>query len=107
MSLEVIGCLEQPPCNFRIEMGNGFQEVRQNLWGTFAAEAMESDAVPSPNSRLWGNPTLVARSTPFLVSEPFQTKDITTQDVQMPLKIVSRVFLGVSFPFVGIYPTEV
>lgn len=48
MSLEVIECLEQPPCNFRIEMGNGFQEVRQTFWGTLAAEAMESDAVPSP-----------------------------------------------------------
>lgn len=107
MSLEVIGCLEQPPCNFRIGMGNGFQKVRQTFWGAFAPGAMEADAVPSPNSRLWGNPTLIARSTPFLVSEPFQTKRITTQNMQMPLKIVSRAFLGVLFPFVGIYPTEV
>lgn len=107
MSLEVIECLEQPPCNFRIGMGNGFQKVRQTFWGTFAAKARKADAVPSPNFGLWGNPTLIARSTPFLVSEPFQTKEITTQDMQMPLEIVSRAFLGVLFLFVGIYPTEV
>lgn len=88
-------------------MGNGFKKVRQTFWGTFAAGAMEADAVPSTNFGIRGNPTLVARSTPFLVSEPFQTKDITTQNIQMHLEIVSRAFLGVLFPFVGIYPTEV
>ena len=88
-------------------MGSGFKKVRQTFWGTFAARARKADAVPSPNFGLKGNPTLVARSTLFLVSEPFQTKEITTQDMQIPLEIVSRSFLGVSFSFVGIYPTEV
>lgn len=88
-------------------MGNGFKKVRQTFWGTFAAEARKADAVPSPNFGVWGNPTLVARSTPFLVFEPFQKKEITTQNMQMPLEIVSGAFLGVLFPFVGIYPTEV
>ena len=92
MSLEVIECLEQPPCNFRIGMGSGFKKVRQIFWGTFAAMARKADAVPSPNFGIRGNPTLVARSTPFLVSEPFQTKEITTLNIQMPYKS----FLGCS-----------
>jgi hypothetical protein len=90
-----------------IGMGNGFKKVRQTFWATFAAEARKADAVPSPNSGIRGNLTLVARSTPFWVSEPFQREEITTLNIQMPLEIVSRVFLGVLFPFVGIYPTEV
>ena len=74
MSLEVIGCLEQPPCNFRIGMGNGFQKVRQIFWGTFAARASETDVVPSSNSGLWGNPTLVARHSQFRFPNHFRQK---------------------------------
>jgi hypothetical protein len=48
MSLEVIECLKQPPCNLMIGMENGFQKVHQTFWRTFAAGARKADAVPPP-----------------------------------------------------------
>lgn len=80
--------------------GKRISESPPNLLGNVCCRGKETDAVISPNFGIRGNPTLVARSTLFRILNGFRWNDNNTRNMQMPLKIVFKAFLGVLFSFV-------